>query len=210
LVVEAAEEGDRDDRADRLDRAADRGVFRKSEVDTGAVVVVGVGTEDLAKMGFAQDQDMVQAFSSDRADEPFGVTVLPGSGILQADAYGGYGKLYEAARGPASVVEASCWAHARRKFFELGLALGEPGSCRLALTFWAVPVAAGVIGDSRVGAVLAAHDMPAECRRAATLDRRHHLELAEADMDGVSLPPRRSVTRTATRSCLSPRHTPLT
>jgi hypothetical protein len=93
LVVEAAEEGDRDDRADRLDRAADRGVFRKSEVDTGAVVVVGVGTEDLAKMGFAQDQDMVQAFSSDRADEPFGVTVLPGSGILQADAYGGYGKL---------------------------------------------------------------------------------------------------------------------
>src|SRR5258708_35492573 len=36
-------------------------------------------------------------------------------------------------------------------------------------------------------------DMPAECRRAATLDRRHHLELAEADMAGVSLPPRRSV-----------------
>src|SRR5438132_615465 len=74
-----------------------------------------------------------------------------------------------------------------------GLALGEPGSCRRALTFWAVPVAAGVIGDSRVGAILAAHDMPAECRRAATLDRRHHLELAEADMAGVSLPPRRSV-----------------
>ena len=77
-MVEAAEERDRDDRADRLDRAVDRGVFRKSEVDTGAVVVVGVGTEDLAKMGFAQDQDMVQAFSSDRADEPFSVSVLPG------------------------------------------------------------------------------------------------------------------------------------
>jgi ABC transporter substrate binding protein/Transposase IS66 family len=128
LVVEAAEERDRDDRADRLDRAVDRGVFRKSEVDTGAVVVVGVGTEDLAKMGFAQDQDMVQAFSSDRADEPFGVTVLPGSGILQADAYGGYGKLYEAARGPASVVEASCWAHSRRKFFELGGLIGYGAS----------------------------------------------------------------------------------
>jgi hypothetical protein len=35
--------------------------------------------------------------------------------------------------------------------------------------------------------------MPAERRRAATLDRRHHLQLAEADMAGVSLTPRRSV-----------------
>jgi hypothetical protein len=77
LVVEAAEEGDCGDRAGPLDRAADRGIFRKSEVDTGGVVVVGVGPEDLAKMGFAEDQDMVQAFSSDRADEPFGVTDLP-------------------------------------------------------------------------------------------------------------------------------------
>jgi hypothetical protein len=41
------------------------------------------------------------------------------SGVLQADAYGGYGKLYEAERDPASIVEASCWARARRKFFEL-------------------------------------------------------------------------------------------
>jgi len=46
------------------------------------------------------------------------VLLLWGS-VLQADAYGGYGKLYEAGRGPASLVEASCWAHARRKFFEL-------------------------------------------------------------------------------------------
>ena len=38
------------------------------------------------------------------------------SGILQADAYGGYGKLY--AIWPA-ILEAGCWAHARRKFFEL-------------------------------------------------------------------------------------------
>jgi hypothetical protein len=37
-------------------------------------------------------------------------------------------------------------------------------------------------------AALNNHDMPAECRRAATLDRRHHLELAEADMAGYSWP----------------------
>jgi hypothetical protein len=35
--------------------------------------------------------------------------------------------------------------------------------------------------------------MPAERRRAAVLDRRHHLELAEADMAGVGLAPRRSM-----------------
>ena len=37
------------------------------------------------------------------------------SGILQADAYGGYGKIYATGR----VVEALCWAHARRPFWEM-------------------------------------------------------------------------------------------
>ena len=41
------------------------------------------------------------------------------SGILQADAYGGYNRLYLADRQPEPIVEALCWSHARRKFFEL-------------------------------------------------------------------------------------------
>ncbi|MDE1884214.1 MAG: IS66 family transposase [Rhodospirillales bacterium] len=41
------------------------------------------------------------------------------SGILQADAYGGYNKLYEVGRSPGPIIEAACWSHARRKFFEL-------------------------------------------------------------------------------------------
>ena len=40
-------------------------------------------------------------------------------GILQADAYAGYNDLYAPARTPGPVIEAGCWAHARRKFFEL-------------------------------------------------------------------------------------------
>src|SRR5260370_29501225 len=54
---------------------------------------------------------------------------------------------------------------------------------------------ARVIGDLRVGAllVLAARDMAAERCRAAVLDRRHHLELAEAHMAGISLTPCRSM-----------------
>ena len=41
------------------------------------------------------------------------------SGILQADAYGGFNALYGEARLPGLIREAACWAHARRKFFEL-------------------------------------------------------------------------------------------
>jgi transposase len=39
------------------------------------------------------------------------------SGILQADAYGGYNELYMPDRKPGPITEAACWAHARRKFF---------------------------------------------------------------------------------------------
>ncbi|WP_294124334.1 IS66 family transposase [Sphingomonas sp.] len=41
------------------------------------------------------------------------------SGILQADAYSGFNKLYEPDRRPGPIIEAGCWAHARRKLFEL-------------------------------------------------------------------------------------------
>src|SRR5271170_4083592 len=40
-------------------------------------------------------------------------------GILQADAFDGYGKLYEAGRSPAPIREAACWVHARRPFFAM-------------------------------------------------------------------------------------------
>jgi transposase len=40
-------------------------------------------------------------------------------GILQADAYAGFNKLYASDRRPGPITEAGCWAHARRKLFEL-------------------------------------------------------------------------------------------
>ena len=40
-------------------------------------------------------------------------------GILQADAYAGFNRLYELGRKPGPITEAGCWAHARRKLFEL-------------------------------------------------------------------------------------------
>jgi len=41
------------------------------------------------------------------------------TGILQADAYGGYNPLYDPSRAAGAVTPALCWAHARRQFFEL-------------------------------------------------------------------------------------------
>jgi transposase len=41
------------------------------------------------------------------------------AGILQADAYDGYNKLYLADRKPGPIREAACWVHARRPFFAM-------------------------------------------------------------------------------------------
>ena len=41
------------------------------------------------------------------------------TGILQADAYAGYRRLYAPGRAPGPVIEALCWSHSRRKFYEL-------------------------------------------------------------------------------------------
>lgn len=75
-----------------------------------------------------------------RDDKPFGGTAPPAAifyysrdrkgvhpqthlrdwgGVLQADAFSGYNELYKPGRPPGAIVEAGCWAHARRKFFVL-------------------------------------------------------------------------------------------
>ena len=40
-------------------------------------------------------------------------------GLMQADAYAGFNRLYEATRKGGPIIEAACWAHGRRKFFDL-------------------------------------------------------------------------------------------
>jgi transposase len=41
------------------------------------------------------------------------------TGIMQADAYSGFNGLYKQNRQPGPITEAGCWAHFRRKLFEL-------------------------------------------------------------------------------------------
>jgi transposase len=58
-------------------------------------------------------------YSRDRGGEHPARHLAGYAGILQADAYAGYNKLYEANRKPGPIVEAACWVHARRPFFVL-------------------------------------------------------------------------------------------
>jgi hypothetical protein len=58
-------------------------------------------------------------YSRDRLGEHPETHLTGFTGILQADAYAGYSRLYAPGRSPGPVTEALCWAHARRKFFVL-------------------------------------------------------------------------------------------
>jgi transposase len=58
-------------------------------------------------------------YSRDRGGEHVEAHLACWSGVLQADAYSGYNKLYAADRTPGPILEAACWAHARRPFFAL-------------------------------------------------------------------------------------------
>lgn len=54
-------------------------------------------------------------FTDDRRGEHVQRMLAAYRGYLQADAYGGFDALYKDAR----ILEVGCWAHARRKFFEI-------------------------------------------------------------------------------------------
>jgi transposase len=61
-------------------------------------------------------------YSPDRRGERPGEHLKGFSGILQADAYAGFGHLYEGGR----IQEAACWAHARRGFYHIHQANQSP------------------------------------------------------------------------------------
>jgi hypothetical protein len=56
-------------------------------------------------------------YSRDRAGEHPEQHLSGYRGLFQADAYGGYAGLYDPGRQPGPLLEAACWAHARRPFF---------------------------------------------------------------------------------------------
>ena len=76
---------------------------------------------------------------------------------------------------------------------QIGLPRLEPAPRGAALALRAVPVAAGVVGDLDLLAAFAAQDMSTQRRAAALLDGRHDLELTQAQVTALRLPPGRPV-----------------
>ncbi len=91
-------------------------VLAKGKTDTGRCWVY---VRDDQPFGGKDPPAAVFYYSRDRGGEHPQAHLATYAGILQADAYGGYGKLYAAERRPDPIIEALCWSHARRKFFEL-------------------------------------------------------------------------------------------
>ncbi len=58
-------------------------------------------------------------YSRDRSGDHPVAHLKTFAGIFQADIYAGYNALYEADRSPGPIVGGACWAHSRRKFFDL-------------------------------------------------------------------------------------------
>ena len=91
-------------------------VLAKGKTDTGRCWVY---VRDDRPFGGPVPPAAMFYYSRDRTGEHPRAHLADYAGILQADAYGGYTKLYEADRKPGAILEAACWAHARRPFFAM-------------------------------------------------------------------------------------------
>jgi transposase len=70
---------------------------------------------------------VVYRYSPDRRGEHPRAHLAGFRGFLQADGYSGFGPLYECADGQAATVtEVACWAHVRRKFYDIHVATSAP------------------------------------------------------------------------------------
>ena len=91
-------------------------VLAKGKTDTGRCWIY---VRDDKPFGGAGPPAAMFYYSRDRKGEHPQTHLAGYAGILQADAYEGYGKLYLGGRKPGPIQEAACWVHARRPFFAM-------------------------------------------------------------------------------------------
>jgi transposase len=89
-------------------------VLAKGKTDTGRLWTY---VRDDRPFGGPAPPAAMFYYSRDRAGEHPRAHLASYAGLFQADAYGGYGKVYEPNRKPGPILEAACWVHARRPFF---------------------------------------------------------------------------------------------
>src|SRR5260370_40405053 len=63
---------------DPVDRPMARRILIQGQMRSEFVVIAGVGGKDPTQMGDAEDNDVIEAFPPDRADQSLRMSVLPG------------------------------------------------------------------------------------------------------------------------------------
>ena len=91
-------------------------VLAKGKTDTGRCWIY---LRDDRPFGGTDPPAAIFYYSPDRRGEHPQEHLAGYTGILQADAYDGYNKLYLPGRTPGPIREAACWVHARRPFFAM-------------------------------------------------------------------------------------------
>lgn len=91
-------------------------ILAKGKTDTGRIWTY---VRDDRPFGGQSPPAALYYASRDRRQEHPERHLKTFTGILQADAYGGYNPLFKVDRNPAPLRQALCWAHSRRKFFVL-------------------------------------------------------------------------------------------
>ena len=91
-------------------------VLAKGKTATGRAWVY---VRDDAPFGGADPPAALFHYSRDRSGTHPEEHLRTFTGIFQADSFAGYNRLYAAGKSPGPVSETPCFAHARRKFFEL-------------------------------------------------------------------------------------------
>jgi len=91
-------------------------VLAKGKTRTGRVWTY---VRDDRPFGGSDPPAAVFFYSADRGGQHPEAHLASYAGLMQADAYAGFNRLYEPLRQPGPITEVGCWAHARRKFFDL-------------------------------------------------------------------------------------------
>lgn len=110
-----------------------------------------VAVRDERPWGSAMPPAVFYRYAPDRKAVQAAILLKGCRGHLHADGYAGFNSLYEAdvITGKAQLIEVACWAHVRRKIFEVHVATGSPAAQDLLERMSALfAIEAGIKGHS--------------------------------------------------------------
>ena len=76
-MVHPAEDRPSNELTKPLNRPTARRILAQRQMRSQFVVIAGVGRKDPAQMDLAEDDDVIEAFPADGADQPLCMSVLP-------------------------------------------------------------------------------------------------------------------------------------